>query len=354
MPPLRRNDVSGIEAFERGLADVRLDDASGWEDLMAGLLDFSDAAFTAVYRVAHVDGDLAVEFLRGAGRTPPDSPVPFRDALRDYFLANGRPAVLYEPQPPDRCQRNRVLCPTTLMAPDADLETHPATTFGRTWGFHPDGQVRALLCDGPLLLGWFGGAWPVTEVRRATGILKALVPAVRERLLTDRALGHGPLLTAALDATLEALGVAAYIVRRQAGRLEIEVANTAGAAALDRDPVGSRKELGLAFSAPSCCSRFRIQHLVGRGLPAEYYLVMEHRPVGPGLRARAASDRFGFTPRQSAVLELLLLGHTNRTISELLGCAEGTVELHVSAMLDKCGADTRSQLAARIWMLDDG
>jgi DNA-binding NarL/FixJ family response regulator len=60
-----------------------------------------------------------------------------------------------------------------------------------------------------------------------------------------------------------------------------------------------------------------------------------------------AGRRWGLTARQRAVLEHLLEGQSNKQIATGLKCAENTVEVHVSAVLRKSGARTRSQVVSR-------
>ena len=54
------------------------------------------------------------------------------------------------------------------------------------------------------------------------------------------------------------------------------------------------------------------------------------------------------TPRQQAVLGLVLRGMTNREIGEVLRISERTVEVHVAALLRKMEVDSRSKLIARL------
>ncbi len=49
------------------------------------------------------------------------------------------------------------------------------------------------------------------------------------------------------------------------------------------------------------------------------------------------------TPRQLDVLTLLVQGQQNKAISEVLGMAQGTVRIHVSAILKALGAKNRTQ-----------
>lgn len=53
----------------------------------------------------------------------------------------------------------------------------------------------------------------------------------------------------------------------------------------------------------------------------------------------------GFTEREIEVLELLLQGRTNKQIAASLGISDFTVRDHVSSLLRKSGASTRTELA---------
>jgi DNA-binding NarL/FixJ family response regulator len=66
-------------------------------------------------------------------------------------------------------------------------------------------------------------------------------------------------------------------------------------------------------------------------------------------RLEAATRLWELTPKQAEVLQLLVHGLTNRSIATTLGCAESTVELHVTALLRKAHCSGRAQLVARYW-----
>ncbi|MHC5114518.1 MAG: response regulator [Planctomycetota bacterium] len=55
----------------------------------------------------------------------------------------------------------------------------------------------------------------------------------------------------------------------------------------------------------------------------------------------------GLTPREREVLQMLASGLTNRQIAESLALAEGTVKNHVSVVLDKLRARTRTEAVLR-------
>jgi DNA-binding CsgD family transcriptional regulator len=61
-----------------------------------------------------------------------------------------------------------------------------------------------------------------------------------------------------------------------------------------------------------------------------------------------AARRFALTRRQREVARLLMRGASNKEIAAELGCAERTVELHVTALMRKTGTANRTQLAAML------
>lgn len=65
-----------------------------------------------------------------------------------------------------------------------------------------------------------------------------------------------------------------------------------------------------------------------------------------GRAPAAASDPETLTEREVDILRLLADGDSNRTIGERLYLAEGTVKNYVSTILDKLGAENRTQAVA--------
>jgi two-component system, NarL family, nitrate/nitrite response regulator NarL len=70
-------------------------------------------------------------------------------------------------------------------------------------------------------------------------------------------------------------------------------------------------------------------------------------------RLAHARQRWGLSKRQAEVLATLAHGNSNKDIAQTLGCSESTVELHVTALLRKSGAVSRTELVARFWTLKD-
>ncbi len=70
-----------------------------------------------------------------------------------------------------------------------------------------------------------------------------------------------------------------------------------------------------------------------------------------GERMAFARARWGLSRRQAEVLATLAHGTSNKDIAQTLACSESTVELHVTALLRKSGAASRTELVARFWTL---
>ena len=66
-------------------------------------------------------------------------------------------------------------------------------------------------------------------------------------------------------------------------------------------------------------------------------------------RLDAARARWRLSARQTQVLELVALGESNKAIAQVLCLAEVTVETHLTALLRRSGADSRTNLAVRVW-----
>jgi DNA-binding CsgD family transcriptional regulator len=65
-------------------------------------------------------------------------------------------------------------------------------------------------------------------------------------------------------------------------------------------------------------------------------------------RIRSAVERWGLTPRQQEILAMVVDGRSNRQIAIALERAEGTIEIHVKALLKKASVSGRTELTARV------
>jgi DNA-binding NarL/FixJ family response regulator len=72
------------------------------------------------------------------------------------------------------------------------------------------------------------------------------------------------------------------------------------------------------------------------------------RPGAEPPRARPTARDIGLTDRQAQVLALLLQGKPNKLICRELDLAEGTVKIHVAAILRALGVNTRTQAVIEV------
>ncbi|WP_247872590.1 response regulator transcription factor [Azospirillum sp. TSO35-2] len=91
-----------------------------------------------------------------------------------------------------------------------------------------------------------------------------------------------------------------------------------------------------------------LEHAISLALSGDIFLPLP-RAVLNGALAEATRgnddilDRL--TDRQRDVFELLLAGHSNKEIARGLGVLEGTVKVHVRAIMQKLGVRNRTQVA---------
>ena len=76
--------------------------------------------------------------------------------------------------------------------------------------------------------------------------------------------------------------------------------------------------------------------------------VTEAAPAPAPATAAAAPPQDPLTDREAAVLELIAKGQSNRQIAMALHLAEGTVKNHVSRIMQKLHANTRTELAVLV------
>lgn len=114
----------------------------------------------------------------------------------------------------------------------------------------------------------------------------------------------------------------------------------------DPDTVTRALRQGAAGFVPKSSSTDLMIDALHQVLAGEIYLpprLREAASRGDGGRGKSVAERYGLTPGQMRVLELLTQGKTNRQIADLLGVTEGTVKIHVSAIFKAMNVTNRSQ-----------
>lgn len=67
-----------------------------------------------------------------------------------------------------------------------------------------------------------------------------------------------------------------------------------------------------------------------------------------GVEREAFARRYGLSPREAEVAELVLKGYPNPLIASTLGIAPTTTKRHLTRIFDKIGVDSRTQLVSRL------
>lgn len=67
-----------------------------------------------------------------------------------------------------------------------------------------------------------------------------------------------------------------------------------------------------------------------------------------GIEREAFARRYGLSPREAEVAELVLRGYPNPVIASTLGIAPTTTKRHLTRIFDKIGVDSRTQLISRL------
>lgn len=321
------------EAAPFGSLLSRLAPALGLDALAVFEFDTSDFGYAIGRSAVHgFEGDLVEE-------------------VRPHVDGRYVPFALYNPVCPEPEQRNQAVLVHTVDGGALYMQDEPprsARPVAAARALHDRFavrcQLRALVCDGPVLLAWVGGMSDRPIDVRARERLQQIVPALARRLAADRRKPDdlGP---AALEVALEALPAAAFVTAPCGLVLH---ANAAAIAMLERD---HRFGAHLADVVSGRCAdpRFRVTRFRPNGM-AEHALVT-HVPDVPCAADRVAAARraWGLTARQTEVLALLVRGEPNKHVAAILGCAERTIELHVTALLAKAGVDNRAALVARFW-----
>ena len=320
--------------------------------IVAELHERARTSAAAVYGISERAGQLGLSFAHFSQEEPPGTRAV---AVLDRWLrSRNRGMGIYDPKCPAPRQRNQI----TLIRPASEIVAGAPVPVG----IEPRGarallervveevlrpagwdraQARVLLCDGPRLLAWFGYANDRGFDHRQLALLRALAAPVRARLLLEEALSGSVATRRALEAALELLPVAGFVVSPSRAIL---FANALACAALEAD-----RSLAVALCTPGGpdARRFDVTRLPTDGTC--HYLVLLRAPAtAMDVRVAHAARGWGLTPREAEVLHHLARGASNRCIAAKLGCADRTVEIHVSRILAKAEAESRGALVAKI------
>jgi DNA-binding NarL/FixJ family response regulator len=188
--------------------------------------------------------------------------------------------------------------------------------------------------------------WPQAEVVEAPAWAEALAVVAAgavDIVLLDLHMPAAAEASPANGATIGAGGVAGVAaLRRLHGsdrRAKIVVVSGADDPALMRDCLAAGAMAFVPKSEPptSLPAALAAVHGGASWLPARLV------PVLASLRAAPPGDPAALTPRQRDVLRLLMRGEPNKLIARELGLTEGTVKIHIAAILRALGVRNRTE-----------
>jgi DNA-binding NarL/FixJ family response regulator len=326
------------------LQTIKLERSCGVAPVLPQIREILEIESVGVYSVRNRTGQWEIERWEAAGFM--DDALPL---ARTMFMSAPEFPLYYNPLVPIPAQRNRVIDAL------AWVESHKPGTWDqspmcervlRPLGVHRFSQPRALLYRGPTLLGWFGGLGSRKPSARQLHLLSLLVEPMRRRLDAEQRLATDH-AQPALEAALDRLGSAAFVLTRLGAIVET---NHAGHALLARDRTGVTAALRDAVARRCNGLAVELIPLTDTDASPLWLAVIGVQSADERIRAciENCRIRWRLTPRQTEVLALIAQGLPNATIAAQLACVERTVELHVTALFDRAGVDSRSALVSRV------
>jgi DNA-binding CsgD family transcriptional regulator len=297
------------------------------------------AEFAGAYRPAATEAGWSLDFMHGAG----DNARVFSRNFRSYvarmspseqFLGHSNPHLV------QAAQRNRVMPLGELARLNVDQPYRP---LFQAIGILGHDQLRVLICDGPRQLSWIGATREERFTEREVTLLRRLTRPLQRRLRLEQQFGPGA-LPGMFDAALEALRTAAFVVGPSGA---IEMANSVGRALLERGRQDVLSSISQSAQQGSNAGAFSINRVTAPGWPA-YMLAIRKESPELAERVLLVQARWGLSARQARVLELVADGVSNKEIALALGCAEVTIENHLTELFRRSGARSRAGLVGRL------
>ena len=258
-----------------------------------------------------------------------------------FVEAGPRRVSFFDPRRPEPGQRNVVV---TLADLGPGIVNAPAFAMLERYGVDRHDQIRVLVCQGPALLAFVGAYREQAFGIRERRVLEGLVPAMKRRLAFERTIRQTSVERAALEVILEATDVPAFLVTNWG---TMRLANAAGRALLEADRQDLQRTLANCLRSQT--PGVDVRRVVARGMPDHFFVFFREEAVSSRARVLRAATKWRLTPRQTDDLALLARGYANKTIAASLGCVEGTVELYVTALLQKAVCENHAQLIAALW-----
>ncbi len=337
-----------LRELESELATVRLGDRSDRENLdgvIAAVRELTELDGVALFTIRHAAGRWALERMHHAGTALRR----MEHRLHSSLARSAQSPFPFDPLRVPSDQRDR------LVDARRWVESNGAAAWHRTrfvaevlepLGLAAHHQRRALLCEGSMMVGWFGAFHSAPPHRYQQRVLSRLVLPVRERTLLEQRLHAGPTACMALDAMLERIGTPGFVLD---ARGTVSHANAAGRALLDDRRRGMAGALADAI-AHKHAHGFDVTPLHAGGRAAGWLVVMRDESIHGRIAVcvQKAARRWRLTPQQSRVLERMIRGQSNAEIAATLGVSERAIEMHITGLFDKIDVDGRAAMVAAV------
>jgi DNA-binding NarL/FixJ family response regulator len=158
-------------------------------------------------------------------------------------------------------------------------------------------------------------------------------------------LGDGPMARVALEASLAKLDAPAFIVSEKGTILHSNAIGTENAAKSE-DALRTKLVRAIRSLGDETCAGAALVTPLRCDAKPTYYLVIFRGRTSAVDDVESAATLWGLTKRQKETLAFLAEGFSNKTIAVRLGCAERTVECHLTSIFQKSGFQGRSALLA--------
>ncbi len=150
----------------------------------------------------------------------------------------------------------------------------------------------------------------------------------------------------AVRAALDNIPSAAFILSIGGA---VKQANARGRALLECNRAVVQNALRRAIDVRGADGSFEVSPLLSLGQIVQYLAVQQQPSELEADRTSIAAHRWQLTLKETRVLAKLVNGQSNKAIAEQIGCAERTVELHVTHILQRAEVENRSALIAKFW-----
>lgn len=325
---LNERDEQASAATAEEVRAVRLNEGLFPRRLQEHLLQLLGATSTVVYSLRSADEVVEVDELSAV---TPVRPGQVREALDANLRTEGRQGPFIQLRPPVR-QRNRALLLSQLVPDRAKLRLTSRQAGLHRVGLEGLDQVRILVCEGATLKAFVGAYREEPFTARHRSLLMRLQPTLVERTRVLSMLPQAELSFTALRTVFENTATATGLVD---SRGDVVMGNPR----LLASALTWRQELRAALAGDP--SVFAVTPVDAVGLP-RHYLV---RRLAQGGRVTSAFARkYALTPRETEVLEHVASGRSNAAIAALLVCSVRTAETHVSHLLAKTRAGSRTEV----------